>query len=205
MITSSRSNARALAAPLLLGLIALVSAACAPAPTTPYYGIRFSPPSVGYIGKQYIPTATATSGLPVVFTLDATSAGCTLVDGALLTFDSIGNCVVNANEPGDDTHAASKQVQRTIKIYNCPPLRSGRWTGPQGLSANVVATGSSFSGTIDLSSFGVGVQSFAGVVDCDIARMTFNNVPLTGKLSPDGSTLSSSYQGISIVLKAPAA
>ena len=34
--------------------------------------------------------------------------------------------------------------------------------------------------------------------------MTFNGVALTGKLSPDGSTLSSSYNGISVVLNAPA-
>lgn len=199
----TRSRTRRLAAPLLLGLIGLASAACAPPATAPYYGIRFSPPSVGYVGKQYIPTATATSGLPVVLTLDASSTACTLVDGVLLTFDTVGNCVVNANEPGDATHAASKQVQRTIKIYNCPPLRSGRWTGPQGLSANVVASGSTFTGTIDLSSFGYGVQSFGGVVNCEVANMTFNGVALTGKLSPDGSTLSSSYNGISIVLNAP--
>lgn len=200
------SRKRSFAAPLLLGLIVLVGTACVPEPTgPPFYGIRFNPPTVSYVGRQYIPTATATSGLPVVFTLDASSTACTLVEGALLTFDSVGNCVVNANEPGDATHAASKQVQRTIRIYNCPPLRAGIWSGPLNLSANVIPdpSGTSFSGTVDLSSLGYGVQLFAGTVSCEVVNMTFNGVPLVGKLSPDGKTLSSSYNGIDIVLTAP--
>ena len=202
-MSTSHSRTRAVAAPLLLSLIALVAAACAPQPA-PYKGIRFSPPSIGYVGKQYTPTATSTSGLPVSLALDPSSTGCSFV-GGVLTYTAVGNCVVNANQPGDATHAADPQVQRTIKVYNCPPLRSGIWTGPLGLSANVVASGSSFSGSIDLSSMGYGVQVFAGSVSCEVVNMTFNATPLTGVLSYNGSTLSSSYNGISIVLNAPPA
>lgn len=202
-MSTSHSRTRALAVPLLFGLIALVAAACAPQPA-PYKGIRFNPPSIGYVGKQYTPTATSTSGLPVSFALDPSSTSCSLVDG-VLTYNTVGDCVVNANQPGDATHAADPQVQRTIKVYNCPPLRSGIWTGPLGLSANVVADGSSFTGSVDLSSMGFGVQVFAGTVSCEVASMTFNSTPLRGVLSYDGSTLSSSYNGIAIVLHAPAA
>jgi hypothetical protein len=204
-MSGSHSRTRALAAPLLIGLVALVSAACAPEPTPPpYYGIYFYPPSIGYVTKTYVPKATATSGLPVSFSLDATSTGCSLTDG-VLSYEAVGTCVVNANQAGDETHAASAQVQRKIKLYDCPPLRSGVWTGPLNLSANVTAEGSFFTGTVDLSSLGYGVQVFAGSVSCEVAHMTFNNVPLTGYLSPDGSTLSSNYNGIDIVLYAPAA
>jgi hypothetical protein len=192
---------------VLLGLMVLVGAACvAPAASAPYYGITFNVPSVGYIGQTYTPKATATSKLPVALTLDGSSAGCSF-SGGVLSYDSLGTCVINANEPGDATHAASKQVQRKITIHACPPLVSGLWTGPDGLSANVIATvlpgGSSFTGTVDLSSLGGGVQSFNGTVNCQTATMTFDNVPLTGTLSFDGSTLSSSYDGIAIVLHAP--
>lgn len=203
MTTTTRPRVRALA-PLLFGLMALV-AACAPEPTPPpYYGIYFYPPSFGFVGKTYTPKATATSGLPVSFTLDATSTGCTLTDG-VLSYNSAGNCVVNANQPGDETHAASAQVQRTIRIYDCPPLRSGLWTGPFGTSANVQVTGSFFTGSADLSALGFGVQAFAGSVSCEVASMTLNGVPLTGYLAPDGSSLSSNYNGIDLVLYAPAA
>jgi hypothetical protein len=201
----SQRRARALVAPLLLGMVGLIISACAPEPTyPPYYGIYFQAPTIGYIGKSYVPKATATSGLPVTLTLDATSTGCTF-DGTTVTYLEVGTCVINANQAGDATHAPAAQVQRKIVIHPCPPLRSGIWTGPLNLSANVVATGNTFTGTVDLSSLGFGVQLFAGTVTCDVANMTFNGVPLTGRLSYDGSVLTSNYNGIEIVLNAPPA
>ncbi|MEZ5237848.1 MAG: hypothetical protein R2716_02455 [Microthrixaceae bacterium] len=154
------------------------------------------------MGKQFTPTATATSGLPVSFALDGTSTGCSFVDGVVY-FDSVGECVINADQAGDENNPPAPQVQRTIRIYECPPLRSGLWTGPLDLSANVFADGSSFTGTVDLTSLGYGVQVFEGTVSCEVVSMTFNGVPLTGRLSPDGMKLSSSYNGIAIVLNAP--
>lgn len=201
-MSTSHSRARVLAAPLLVGLVGLLASACGTPPAAPY-GISFYPPAVGYVNHHFTPTATATSGLPVSFGLDTSSTGCSLVDG-VVTFDSVGNCVINANQAGDANFPAAPQVQRTIGIHVCPPLRSGKWTGPGGLSANVYASGSTFSGTVDLTSLNLGIQSFQGIVSCDAVSMTFNATPLTGVLSYDGSTLSSSYQGISILLNAPA-
>ena len=195
-------RARVAVAPLFIAILGLVAAACAPTPA-PYKGIIFNAPSIGYVGKSFTPKATSTSGLPVTLTLDATSTGCTFA-GGVVTFTAPGTCVINANQPGNGTIPADPQVQRKITVYNCPPLRSGIWSGPMNLSANVVATGSSFTGTVDLTSLGFGVQIFAGTVNCEVANMTFNGVPLTGTLSPDGMRLTSSYQGISIVLNAPA-
>ena len=203
-MSTSHSRARTLAAPLLLGLVMVLGAGCFPQPApAPYYGIYFYPPSIGYVGKTYTPVATATSGLPVTFALDPSSTGCSFV-GGVVSYDSVGTCVINANQPGDATHDPSAQLQGTIGVHTCPPLRSGIWTGPLGLSANVIVNGSSFTGSVDLSSLGFGVQSFGGSVACEVASMTFNSTPLTGTLSYDGSTLSSSYNGISIVLNAPA-
>jgi hypothetical protein len=195
----------------MVGLLGLVSAACvAPAPSAPYYGIYFSAPNVGYIGQSATLKPTATSKLPVQLTLDATSSGCTL-DGYVVSYDSLGTCVINANEPGDATHAASNQIQRKIAVVNCPPLRGGIWSTTilgTTLSAPIDVVENQFSGTVNLSSLNlpnVGVVSFSGYVDCQVAHMTFNGVLLSGVLSYDGSSLSSTYQGISIVLHAPPA
>ena len=202
-MSASHSRTRALAAGLLLGLIGLVAVACAPKPP-PYKGIVFNPPSIGYVGKHYTPTATSTSGLPVSLALDPSSTGCSFVNG-VLNYDTVGSCVVNADQPGDATHAPDPQVQRTIKVYNCPPSALRNLDRTVESLGECGRHGSSFTGTVDLSSRGFGVQVFAGTVSCDIASMTFNSTPLTGVLSFDGSTLSSNYMGISIVLHAPAA
>ena len=198
-MSTSHVRARAFLAPLLLGLVALV-AACAPPPPPP--GIYFFPPSVAYVNRQYIPTATASNTLAVSFALDASSTGCSLTDGVVY-FETVGSCVITASQTSDGSQTALPAVQRTIPIYECPALRGGLWTGPQNLSANVIVSGNTFSGTVDLSSLGYGVQIFSGVVDCEVVHMLFNTTPLTGVLSPDGLTLSGSYQGISVVLHAP--
>jgi hypothetical protein len=200
-MTAPRARRRVAAAPLLICLVAVIAAGCAPKAPAPT-GITFNAPAVGYVGKQLALTATAANRLPVSFSLDASSTGCSLNAG-VLDFVAVGSCVVLADQPGDATNPALPQVRRTISVQDCPPLRSGRWTGPQGTSADVIAGGSTFSGTVDLTAFGAGVQEFAGTIDCDVARLEFNGTSLTGRLSPDGKRLSSSFQGISIVLNAP--
>ncbi|MFM7069009.1 MAG: hypothetical protein ACKOYM_06055 [Actinomycetes bacterium] len=202
-MTGSFARFRALAAPLFVGLVAMAVTACAP-PPPPYVGIIFNTPAYSFLNRTYVPKATATTGLPVTLSLDASSTACLFLDGTLY-FQSVGNCVINANQEGDATHPALKQVQRTIKVYECPALRSGVWSGPNGLTADVLVTSpTSFTGTINLSSYGLGIQSFNGQVNCEVVSMTFNGVALVGKLAYDGKTLYSSYQGIAITLYAPA-
>lgn len=201
-MSTSFSRTRALAVPLLLGFIGLVGSACAPEPP-PYYGIIFNTPAIGYVGKTYTPTATATSGLAVSLALDASSTGCSFV-GGVLSYGAPGSCVINATQAGDVNNVPFPSIQRTITIHECPPLRAGIWTGPLDLSANVFVNGSTFTGSVDLSSLGYGVQAFGGTVSCEVVNMTFNGTPLTGWLSWDGTTLSSNYSGIDIVLNAPA-
>src|SRR6201999_1546160 len=76
LMSVKSSRVRAFAAPVFVGLLVLVGAACAPPPApVPYYGITFNAPSLGYIGKTYPPTSTATSGLPVTLALDPSSTG----------------------------------------------------------------------------------------------------------------------------------
>lgn len=201
-MSTLRTRARAVATPLLLvGLVGLLASACAPPQPTPY-GISFYPLTIGYVNKSFTPTASASSNLPVSLALDASSTGCSFTDGVVY-FDTVGSCVINADQAGDATNPPAPQVQRTIEIHECPALRSGIWTGPSGLTATVQVDGTTFTGYMDLASLGYGIQVLAGTVSCEVVNMTFNTTPLTGTLSYDGSTLSGSYSGISIVLHAP--
>ncbi len=202
-MTVSRTRLRHAAAPIIVGLVAMLGAACAP-PTPAPTGIVFNPPPVGYIGKQYVPTASAPNNLPVQFSLDEASSGCTLSSGVLY-FDAAGSCIVLASQTATETTPALPQQRRLISVQDCPPLRAGLWTGPQGTSANVFLGGTFFWGTVDLAAFGAGIHNFDGTIDCDVVRMTFNGTALSGRLSPDGTRLSASYSGISVVLNAPAA
>jgi large repetitive protein len=53
------------------------------------------------VGSSYSPTATATSGLPVAFTINSsTTANCSFSDGVVHLL-ATGPCVVDAEQPGD--------------------------------------------------------------------------------------------------------
>jgi hypothetical protein len=68
-----------------------------------------SPPAPARYGGTYHPTASASSGLTPTISLDASSTGCTLASGTV-TFVSVGHCVLNANQAGnDDFNPASAQ------------------------------------------------------------------------------------------------
>lgn len=200
-MTATRTRLRIVATPIVVGLVAMLGAACAPPPKAPT-GIIFNVPAVGYIGKQLTPTASAPNNLPVEISLGEASSGCTL-SGGVLYFTEAGSCIILASQTSTETTEALPTQQRLISVQGCPPLREGLWTGPQGTSASVNVAGTIFWGTVDLSAFGSGVWNFDGTIDCDLVRMVFNGTSLSGRLSPDGMRLSASYSGISVVLNAP--
>jgi hypothetical protein len=66
-------------------------------------------------GFPYTVSATATSGLPVVLTLDGSSTGCSLA-GSAVSFTAAGTCVIDANQAGNTAYTAASQVQQSLKI-----------------------------------------------------------------------------------------
>jgi len=78
-----------------------------------------SPVNVG--DPSYTPTATATSGLTVAFTLDGASTGCALTSG-VVSFASAGTCVINANQAGNTDWYPAPQQTQSITILAVTPL-----------------------------------------------------------------------------------
>ncbi|HWI74776.1 MAG TPA: hypothetical protein VNT55_22635, partial [Baekduia sp.] len=74
--------------------------------------------------------ATASSDLPVAYSV--ASGPCT-VSGATLTLAGVGTCVVAADQPGDQDHAAAATVTRSVAI-TAPPAAPGEPTAPSSPS-----------------------------------------------------------------------
>ncbi len=68
-------------------------------------------------GAGYTPTASATSGLGVVFSIgsSSTSGACSIASGAVL-FLASGTCVINANQAGNTDWIAASQVQQSFQV-----------------------------------------------------------------------------------------
>jgi hypothetical protein len=67
-------------------------------------------------GPTYTVSATATSGLPVSFTIDSTAMSVCSISGAVVSFNATGTCTIDANQAGNTTYAAAPQVQQSFSV-----------------------------------------------------------------------------------------
>jgi len=72
----------------------------------------------------YTPTATATSGLTVDFTIDPTASSVCSISAGVVSFDAAGTCVIDANQAGNDLYHAAPQVQQSFAVTNNTPTFS---------------------------------------------------------------------------------
>ena len=92
--------------------------AAAPEPQTiTFTSTNPSPVTVG--APSYVPTATASSGLPVTISLDASSTGCTLSSG-VVSFPASGTCVIDANQAGNSSWAPRSCSSRSSPSTRAP-------------------------------------------------------------------------------------
>ncbi len=156
-------------------------------------------PSPVRSGATYNLVATATSGLPVAFSVDAASTpGACSLSGTALQFTGGGTCLVDADQEGDSAWAAAPQVQLDIIIRGLPPrivVLSSAATVDRGqiavklscknapcsgeaelvkgaivLAKTAYSLGRSTSATIELRLTHVGANTFAGAKDHPLAK-----------------------------------
>lgn len=82
--------------------------------------ITFGNPGTQNFGTSPTLVATSTSGLSVVFSSES-SGVCAITSGGTLTFVSAGNCVIDANQPGNGTFSPAPQVQQTFAVAAIAP------------------------------------------------------------------------------------
>jgi hypothetical protein len=96
-----------------------------------------APPSGAVVGDSYHVGADATSGLPVTFSVDPTSTtDACAVNGASVSFDHVGTCVIDADQPGDANYAPAPRVQQTITVGRGTPTVT--WADPADIPYGTV-------------------------------------------------------------------
>ncbi|MEP7334579.1 MAG: hypothetical protein ABI717_02255 [Actinomycetota bacterium] len=145
-----------------------------------------SPPSSATVGDpDYVVGASATSGLAVVFSAAASSAGICTVSGSTVSFVAAGTCTINADQPGDSTYDVAPRVQQSFAIGgpSAPSVQSISFTsappsgafvgGPSYTVSASASSGLPVSFSIDPASSGVctlsgATVSFGGSGTCTI-------------------------------------
>lgn len=76
-----------------------------------------TPPEAAGVGQTYLVSASASSELPVSFSIDPSSSpgACTLA-GTTVTFTAIGSCVIDANQPGNGIYPPAPQAAQSLTI-----------------------------------------------------------------------------------------
>ncbi len=146
-------------------------------------------------GATYTVTATATSGLAVTFTIDASASTVCSISGSTVSFIGNGTCVIDANQAGDANYYAAPQVQQSFPVVKQDQTISFTSTAPAGAQVggptyNVTATATSgltVTFTIDASATSVcsisgSTVSFIGAGTCVInanqaGDATYNPAP----------------------------
>ena len=84
-------------------------------------------PSPGVAGNTYAANASATSTLPVTYSIDSSStSGTCLVNAAgQVSFLAAGTCVLDANQSGDGNWSAAPQAQQVITVVSPPGAPTG--------------------------------------------------------------------------------
>jgi hypothetical protein len=84
-----------------------------------------TPPAAPVVGDTYAVTATGgDSGHPVIFTIDPGSdpGVCSFDGSGLLHFFRAGNCVIGADQAGDDAYSAAPHVSQTVTVGKAPQI-----------------------------------------------------------------------------------
>lgn len=76
-----------------------------------------SAPSEAIVGgATYTPAASASSGLAVTLTIDASASSVCSLSGGLVSFKAAGTCVIDANQTGNTNWNAAPQAQQSFTV-----------------------------------------------------------------------------------------
>ena len=75
-----------------------------------------APAGATVAGPTYFAIATATSGLPVVMTIDGTAATVCAINSGIVTFIGAGTCTIDANQGGNAAYAAAPEAQQSFAV-----------------------------------------------------------------------------------------
>jgi len=85
-----------------------------------------APNGVLLSGTPYDVSATASSGLPVTFTIDPSASAVCSISGSTVSYLAAGVCVINADQAGDANWNAAPQAQQSFTITDCITLSVGQ-------------------------------------------------------------------------------
>ncbi len=134
-------------------------------------------------GPTYTVTASATSGLPVSLTIDASATSVCSISGSTVSFVGAGTCVVDANQAGNANYTAASQVQQSFAVAASAPPDFSLSASP---SSQSVRRGNTATYTVTITA----LNGFNGAVTLSITgQPSGSTVTFTPNPAATSSTL----------------
>jgi hypothetical protein len=126
-----------------------------------------APSNAAVGGPTYTVAATASSGLPVTYSIDASSGGVCTISGTTVTMVHPGTCTVDAAQTGNATYSSASAQQsftiakgsQTITFTSSPPNPAGDNSPPYTVTATAT---SGLAVTFTVDAFSNGICSISG-------------------------------------------
>ena len=95
-----------------------------------------SSPASPVVGATYLPAAMGGgSGNPVTFSIDNSSASVCSISSGTVTFNAVGNCLIDADQAGNSSYAAATELTQTVTVTAIPQAITFTTTAPTGATA----------------------------------------------------------------------
>jgi hypothetical protein len=127
-----------------------------------------APSDARFEGADYAVSASASSGLPVSFSLAASSAGVCSLSGSTVSMTGVGTCTVRADQAGDGSYEAAAQAQQSFTVAKATQSVSFSSAAPSDArfgGADYAVSASASSGlpvALSLAPASAGVCSLSG-------------------------------------------
>jgi hypothetical protein len=154
-------------------------------------------------GSVYPVSASATSGLPVSFSIDlaSTKKACT-ISGGVVSFKKAGTCIIDANQAGNASYWAAPQVRQTITIITAQASTTTTLT----LTSPTVAYGSEQNDKVTVTTTAAGGGTIPkGKVTVKAGTATLCKITLvngTGSCTPKATALKAGSYSVTAMLSA---
>ena len=143
-------------------------------------------PSSPVKSGTYTPTATASSSLTVAISIAAGSSSVCSISAGIVTFNSVGSCVIQYNQSGNSNYLAATQVTETLSIGQEVPTFT--WAGVSKIYGDIfslTAPTPSTPGTFTYSSATTSVVT----ITSSTATITSNGTSIiTATFTPNDTT-----------------
>jgi hypothetical protein len=149
-----------------------------------------APTNAVVAGANYVVSVNASSGLPVLLNVDVASSTICSVAGSVVSFQSVGSCLLVADQAGNSHYNAASQVRQSFSVGKGSQSIAFSSSAPAALvgGQTYVATASSSAGlavTLTVSTGSLTVCSIAanGVVSFQTAGICVLNANQPGDLN----------------------